>query len=111
MTAIRELSVIPLAAVALLGAVALAAPPATALDDIAIGGAASQQAGACPALTEIKYPWATCTPNAFGGVALGAPGQPAPPECSLRMSTGECAAAPTVWGSRSTLTEVIVPAL
>ncbi len=80
MSGIRELTAKTLAPAALLGALALAAAPATALDDIAIGGAASAQVGACPALTAINYPWVTCTPNAFGGVTLSASGQPAPPD-------------------------------
>ena len=84
--------------IAVLG-IAGPAAPAAALDDIAIGGAeasAASQTG-CPKLTQIKYPWATCQPNAWGGVSLSVPDQPAPLECRLRLPNGQCAAAAEAW--------------
>ena len=84
--------------IAILG-IAGPATPAAALDDIAIGSAAapSVSENGCPELTRIKYPWATCEPNAWGGVSLGLPDQPAPLECRLRLPNGRCAAAPEAW--------------
>ena len=84
-----------LLAIAVLG-IAGPATPASALDDIAIGGGATATASenGCPELTRIKYPWASCQPNAWGGVSLGSPGQPAPLECRLRLPNGRCAADP-----------------
>ena len=75
------------------------ATPAAALDDLAIGGAAAPAASGngCPELTRIKYPWASCRPNDWGGIRLGSPGQPAPLECRLRLPNGQCAASSEVW--------------
>ena len=89
---------VTLLGIAVLG-IAGPAAPAAALDDIAIGGAEApaESQSSCPELTQIKYPWATCQPNAWGGVSLGASNQPAPLECRLRLPNGVCAAAPEPW--------------
>jgi hypothetical protein len=57
------------------------------------------EANACPELTQVKYPFITCTANESGGVTLSIPGQPAPLECYMRLTntTGECAASPEPW--------------
>ena len=84
-----------------IAALALAghALPAIALDDIAIGGeaGAAVSAAGCPELTRVKYPWASCEPNEWGGVSLRATAQPAPLECRLRLPNGRCAADPQPW--------------
>ena len=89
---------VTLLGIAVLG-IAGPAAPAAALDEIAIGGAeaSAESQSSCPELTQIKYPWATCQPTAWGGVSLGASNQPAPLECRLRLPNGDCAAAPEVW--------------
>jgi hypothetical protein len=102
MGAIRRFTLTTLAGALSALAVALLAggfaASASALDDISIGAGDSAGAGACPALTQIKYPFLSCTPNAYGGVTLSMPGQPAPLECHLRAVSGECAADPSPWG-------------
>ena len=92
---------VTLLGIAVLG-IAGPAAPAAALDDIAIGAAeASAGSGSgCPKLTQIKYPWATCQPNAWGGVSLSVPDQPAPLECRLRLPNGRCAADAEAWAPR-----------
>ena len=54
-------------------------------------------ANACPELTQTKYPFVTCTPNDYGGVALSIPGLPAPLVCHLLVDNGDCAASFDVW--------------
>lgn len=58
---------------------------------------ASADENACPKLTQAKYPFLTCEPNAYGGVTLRMPGYKAPLECHQRMPDGECAASPQPW--------------
>ena len=92
---IRRLKLVILA-VAACFALLLGASPAAALDDISIGGSSPTAEGACPALTQIKYPWVTCSANSHGGVTLTA-GQPAPLACRLTLDSGACAADPNPW--------------
>ena len=85
--------------VGLLGAfgLLLAAGSASALDDLSPQALKPTAGNACPALTQVKYPWLTCTANAYGGVTLSAPSEPAPLECHLRYRDGTCAASPEPW--------------
>ena len=86
-------------AAGLLGALGLllAAGSASALEDLSPGALKAAPGDACPALTQIKYPWLTCQANEFGGVSLSAPGEAAPLVCHLRLRDGRCAASPNDW--------------
>jgi hypothetical protein len=79
------------------GLTLLTGGPAAALEDLSPTSVSAAQGDACPELTAIKYPWLSCRANAFGGVTLALPGQPAPLECRLRLPSGECAASPREW--------------
>ena len=74
---------------------------AVVLVGLALGGigllAASAAAEVCPELTQTKYPFLTCAPNAYGGVTLGMPGYTAPPMCEAQMPNGDCKASPEPW--------------
>lgn len=59
--------------------------------------AAADDANACPALTQVKYPFITCAANEHGGVTLSIPGQPAPLACHLLLGNGACAASEKPW--------------
>ena len=75
----------------------------TAFVGLAIAGGsllasvASAEDNACPKLTQTKYPFLTCEPNAYGGVTLRLPGHTPPLECHQRMPDGDCAASPWIW--------------
>ena len=49
---------------------------AGALDDLSPGRVPAAAGGACPALTQIKYPFITCEANEYGGTTLRLPDQP-----------------------------------
>ena len=80
-------------------AIALAgiAGAAGALDDLIPGRVAAAEGDACPALTQIKYPFISCEANEYGGTTLRLPGQPAPLVCHLRLADGSCGASPQEW--------------
>lgn len=67
------------------------------LGSIGMASVASAEDDACPKLTQTKYPFLTCEPNAYGGVTLRMPGHEAPLECHQRMPDGDCAASPWPW--------------
>ncbi len=76
---------------------------ATAFAGLAIAGSsllasvASAEDNPCPKLTQTKYPFLTCEPNAYGGVTLRMPGHTPPLACHQRMPDGDCAASPKIW--------------
>jgi hypothetical protein len=87
-----------LLALAAATALALAAAgSAGALEGLSPAQVSAAEGGACPALTQIKYPWISCQANEYGGVTLSSPSLQAPLACYLRLADGTCAASPEAW--------------
>ncbi len=58
------------------GASLALAAPAGALESISLSVPFEESAAEeCPRLTQIKYPWIQCSPNAWGGKTLNTPSE------------------------------------